>query len=109
MSEKNKTRRDPHPLSRTAEELEEAKRILEDLEAKALADVALALTKAAESLSRTAKELADLHPTEWMAAEQAAKHLGCESVRAFQKIAARENIPKHHLSARAVRGRNCPA
>jgi hypothetical protein len=38
-----------------------------------------------------------------MSAEQAAKHLGCESVRAFQKIAAREGIPKHYLSARAPR------
>ena len=35
-----------------------------------------------------------------MTAEQAAKHLGCESVRAFEKIAVREGIPKHYLSAR---------
>jgi hypothetical protein len=38
-----------------------------------------------------------------MTAEQAARHLGCESVKAFVKIVAREGIPKHYLSARAPR------
>ena len=42
-------------------------------------------------------------PLEVGTAEQAAKQLGCESVKAFEKIAAREGIPKHHLSARAPR------
>jgi hypothetical protein len=69
----------------------------------ALSDVALALTEAAESLSRTAKELTDIQASEWMTAEQAARHLGCESVKAFEKIASREGIPKHYLSARAPR------
>jgi hypothetical protein len=40
---------------------------------------------------------------EWITAEQAARHLGCESVKAFEKIAFREGIPKHYLSARAPR------
>ena len=30
-------------------------------------------------------------------------YLGCESVKAFEKIASREGIPKHYLSARAPR------
>src|SRR3954468_18660453 len=81
-------------------ELEEAKCIFEDVEVKALSSVALALTEAAESLSRTAKELTDMQASDWMTAEQAAKHLGCESVKAFEKIAPREGIPKHYLSAR---------
>jgi hypothetical protein len=38
-----------------------------------------------------------------MTAEQAAKHLGCESVKAFEKIASRESMPKHYLSTRAPR------
>src|SRR5919107_1553331 len=80
-----------------------SKRILEDVEVKALSGVALTLTEAAESLSRTAKELTDLRTAEWMTAEQAAKYLGCESVEAFEKIATREGIPKHYLSARAPR------
>ena len=68
-----------------------------------LSGVALALTEAAESLSRTAKELTDMRAGEWMTAEQAARHLGCESAKAFEKIASREGIPKHYLSARAPR------
>ncbi|HVF01624.1 MAG TPA: hypothetical protein VNA27_09875 [Rubrobacteraceae bacterium] len=47
--------------------------------------------------------MTDIRASEWMTAEQAAKHLGCESVRAFEKIASREGIPKHYLSARAPR------
>ena len=69
----------------------------------ALSGIALALTEAAESLSRTAKELTHIQASEWMTAEQAARYLGCESVEAFVKIAAREGIPKHYLSARAPR------
>jgi hypothetical protein len=72
-------------------------------EVKALSGVALALTEAAESLSRTAKELTNMRGAEWMTAEQSAKYLGCESVRAFEKIVSREGIPKHYLSTRAPR------
>src|ERR687890_2011269 len=97
------TKQPQDPLAEKIRELEAAKRILEDAETKALSGVALALTEAAESLSRTAKELADMRAAEWMTAEQAAKHLGCESVKAFEKIAAREGIPKHYLSARTPR------
>ncbi len=93
----------PNPLPETARELEEAKQLLEDAETKVLSGVALALTEAAESLSRTVKELADLHRVEWLTPQQAAKHLGCESVKAFEKIASRENIPRRYLSARAPR------
>ena len=97
------TKRTQDPLMEDIRELEEAKRILEDVEATTLSDVALALTEAAESLSRTAKDLADIRTADWMTAEQAAKHLGCESVEAFVKIGAREGIPKHYLSARTPR------
>jgi len=97
------TKRTQDPLLEKSRELEEAKRILEDVEATTLSGVALALTEAAESLSRTAKELTDIQASEWMTPEQAARHLGCESVKAFEKIASREGIPKHYLSARALR------
>jgi hypothetical protein len=97
------TKRTQDPLAEKIRELEEAKHILEDVEVKALSGVALALTEATESLSRTAKDLADMQPTEWMTAEQAAKYLGCESVKAFEKIVAREGIPRHYLSARTPR------
>jgi hypothetical protein len=69
----------------------------------ALSGIALALTEAAENLSRTTKELTNIQASEWMTAEQPARHLGCESVKAFEKIASREGIPKHYLSARAPR------
>jgi hypothetical protein len=69
----------------------------------ALSGVALALTEAAESLSQTARDLADMRTAKWMTAEQAARYLGCASVKAFEKIAAREGLPKHYLSARAPR------
>jgi hypothetical protein len=82
-------------------ELDAAKSTLEAVEVKAPSGVALALTEVAESLSRTAQELTDMRAGEWMTAEQAARHLGCESVKAFEKIASREGIPKHYLSARA--------
>ena len=97
------TGRVPDRLPTTVRELAEAKRTLEGAEAKALSGVALVLSEAAESLSRTAKDLADMRPTEWMTPVQAAKYLGCESVEAFVKIAAREDIPKHYLSARTPR------
>jgi len=38
-----------------------------------------------------------------MTAKQAATYLGCESVKAFEKIATREGIPRHYLSARTPR------
>ena len=97
------TKRPQDPLAQKIRELEEAKRILEDVEVKALSGVALALTEAAESLARTAKELTDMRTAEWMTAEQAATYLGCESVKAFEKIAAREGIPRHYLSVRTPR------
>ena len=97
------TKRTQDPLAEKIRELEEAKRILEDLEAKTLSGVALALTEAAQSLSQTVKDLADMRAAEWMTTEQAAAYLGCESVEAFVKIATREGIPKHYLSARTPR------
>ncbi len=69
----------------------------------ALPGVALTLTEAAENPAQIAKNLADIHPTEWMTARQAARYLGCESVKAFEKIVSREGIPNHFLSSRAPR------
>ena len=47
--------------------------------------------------------LANMQPAEWMTTEQAAKYLGCGSVKAFEKVVYREGIPKHYLSVRAPR------
>jgi hypothetical protein len=91
------------PLLETAQELGEAQRILEGVEATTFLSVVQVLAKVTESLARTVKDLTDMRAAEWMTAEQAAKHLGCESVKAFEKIASREGIPKHYLSARVPR------
>jgi hypothetical protein len=47
--------------------------------------------------------LADARAAEWLTAEQASQHFGYQSVEAFEKIAAREGIPKHYLSVRTPR------
>ena len=65
-----------------------------------LSDIASVAPESAENLSQMAKDLAGTRTAKWMTAEQAATYLGCESVEAFVKIVARENIPKHYLSAR---------
>jgi hypothetical protein len=91
------------PILETTQELGKVKRILEDVEAAALLSVAQVLAEVTDGLSRTAKNLADTQPPEWMTAESAAKYLGCESVKAFEKIASREGIPRHYLSARLPR------
>ncbi len=91
------------PLLETARRLQEARRALQGVESAALSGTAVVLVEAAESLSRTAKDLADMRPAEWMTAEQAAAYLGCESVGAFEKVVAREGVPRHYLSTRAPR------
>ena len=58
------TKRTQDPLAKKIRELEEAKRILEDVEATTLSEVALALAEAAESLSRTAKAASKSHERE---------------------------------------------
>ncbi len=88
------------PLSETVGKLEEVRRVLEGVEAAALSGVAMVLIEAAESLSRTAKHLADTRPAEWMTAEQAAAYLGFKSVQAFEKVVAREGVPRHYVSGR---------
>ena len=63
------------------------------LQARTLSDVALVLTEAAKNLSQIAKYLADMCPSEWMTAKQAATYLGCELVKAFEKIPTWEGSP----------------
>jgi hypothetical protein len=44
-----------------------------------------------------------MQAVEWMTVEQAAKHFGFASAKAFEKTVSREGIPKHYLSARTPR------
>jgi hypothetical protein len=89
------------PLLGTARELGEAKRILEGVEATALSSVAQMLAETAESLARTARELREMSPDEWMDAEGAAAYLK-RTPKAFEKIVAKGEIPRHYLTERGI-------
>lgn len=88
------------PLSETVGKLEEVRQMLDGIEAVALSGVAMVLIEASESLSRTARHLANTRPAEWMTAEQAAAYLGFGSAQAFEKVVAREGVPRHYVSGR---------
>jgi excisionase family DNA binding protein len=95
------TRQVANPLAVTARELREARRILEGVETQALAGVALMLSETAESLARTASELATMQREEWMNAEEAAAYLR-RTPKAFEKIVRTGEIPKHYVSERGI-------
>ena len=89
------------PLLETAQKLGEARRILEGVEATALGGVAQMLAETAESLARTARELKGITPDEWLTFEEAAAYLK-KTPRAFEKIVAKGEIPKHYLTERGI-------
>jgi excisionase family DNA binding protein len=92
---------DPNPLLETARKLGEAKRILEGVEATALGSVAQMLAETAESLAKTARELKGIAPDEWLTFEEAAAYLK-KTPKAFEKVVARGEIPKHYLTDRGI-------
>ncbi len=85
-------------MSRT---LSEVKNALESYETTALADVAATLAEVAESLARTASVLREISPEEWMDAEEAAAYLK-RTPKAFEKVIAKGEIPKYHLTERGI-------
>ena len=93
--------RSSDPLSETARGLEEARRILASLEAQALSGAAATLAEVAESLSKTTRELKMFAPDEWMTAEEAAAYLK-RTPKAFEKVVAAGEIPRHHLTERGI-------
>ena len=84
-----------------ARALAEAREVLKDYEASALADVAATLAEVAESLARTSRELRDLSPNEWMDAEEAAVYLK-RTPKTFRNIVAAGEIPRHYLTERGI-------
>jgi len=78
--------------------LGKARRILDGVEATALGGVAQMLAETAESLARTARELKGISPDEWLTFEEAAAYL--KKTKAFEKVVARGEIPKHYLTER---------
>ena len=90
---------DDMKLEEVARDIKNAREILETLEARTLAGVAAMLSKAADTLSRTADRLEKMAPQEWMGLEEAANYLG-KSKHAFQKAVAQEDVPRHYLTGR---------
>ena len=88
-------------LVQTARKLGEARRILEGVEATALGGVAQMPAETAESLARTARELKGISPDEWLTFEEAAAYLK-KTPKAFEKVVARGEIPKHYLAERGI-------
>jgi excisionase family DNA binding protein len=84
-----------------ARALAEAREVLKDYEASALADVAATLAEVAESLARTSRELRHLNPNEWMDAEEAAVYLK-RTPKTFRNIVAAGEIPRHYLTERGI-------
>jgi hypothetical protein len=84
-----------------ARALAEAREVLKDYEASALADVAATLAEVAESLARTSRELRDLSSDEWMDAEGAAVYLK-RTPKTFRNIVAAGEIPRHYLMERGI-------
>jgi hypothetical protein len=88
----------PVEMART---LSEVKDTLQSYETTALADVAAMLAGVAESLARTAGVLKEISPDEWMDAEEAAAYLK-RTPKAFEKVVAKGEIPKHYLTERGI-------
>ena len=82
-----------------ARTLSEVKDVLQSYETAALADVAATLAEVAESLARTARDLRETSREEWMDAEAAAAYLK-RTPKAFEKVVAKGEIPKHYLTER---------
>jgi excisionase family DNA binding protein len=59
------------------------------------------LAETAESLARTARELKGISPDEWLTFEEAAAYLK-KTPKAFEKVVARGEIPKHYLTERGI-------
>ena len=85
----------------TSEALSEATEVLRSYETSALADVAATLGQTAESLARTAQDLKEASPDEWMDADGVAAYLK-KTPKTFRNIVAAEDVPRHYLTERGV-------
>jgi hypothetical protein len=97
------TEMQPSPPStvEVARALTEAREALRGFETSALAGIAATLAGVAESLARTARELHEMRSDEWMDFDQAAAYLR-RTPKAFEKVVAKGEIPKHYLTERGI-------
>lgn len=93
-------REDPTRLMR---DLSAAHEVLEKLGMHGLVMAASQLVQAVEALSRITESLERQRPQERLTPESAARYLGFPSVGAFERIVAKEGVPKHYLSDRLPR------
>ena len=94
---------EPADLPELARSLRRAQETLREIETTVLSGVAQSLSETTESLARTTERLESQRPQEWLTPEGAARHLGFPSTGAFERVVAREAIPKHYLSERLPR------
>ena len=59
------------------------------------------LLETAESLASTTRELKRIAPDEWLTLEETAAYLK-KTPKAFEKVVARGEIPKHYLTERGI-------
>jgi len=95
--------REPSDLVDAAQSLKAAREALTGFESTALSAVAESLARTAESLERVTSRLEERQPEEWFTPERAARYLGMTSVGAWERIVAKEGVPKHYVSDRVPR------
>lgn len=95
--------RDASNLPEVAHSLHQAQKALRGIEATVLSGVAQSLAETTESLARITECLEEQRPQEWLTPDAATRYLGFPSVGAFERVVAREQIPKHYLSERLPR------
>jgi excisionase family DNA binding protein len=57
--------------------------------------------RARRFLARTARELKDIAPDEWLTFEEAPAYLK-KTPKAFEKVVAQGEIPKHYITKRGI-------
>ncbi len=94
---------EPTDLVDAARSLKAAREALAGFESTALSAVAESLSRTTEGLERVTRRLEERQPEEWLTPERAARYLSLPSAGAWEKIVAKENVPKHYASDRVPR------
>ncbi len=76
--------------------------VLRGAEERTLAEIAVVLAEAAESVARAVEAAREAQPGAWMDSKQAAAYLAGRTEDSFEKIVAKTDIPKHRLTERVI-------
>lgn len=76
--------------------------VLRGAEERTLAEIAVVLAEAAETVARAVEAAREVQPGAWMDSKQAAAYLANRTEDSFEKIAAKTDIPKHRLTERVI-------